>query len=434
MNEADRPFDSVLLDRVLFVHAHPDDETIGTGGTLATLVDRGAGVTVLSCTRGERGEVIPPELKNLEGDGPALARYREGELAKAMDILGVTDHRFLGEPDARLAGLPPRRYLDSGMQWGADGAEALDRLDPDSLCAASLGEVAADVATVLEASGATAVISYDAHGGYGHPDHIRAHEAALRAAAVLGVPFFAIVPPVDGAGTDDGRAAGDIVVDVSSVIGRKTDALRAHRTQVTVDGDRFTLSSGPFHIIATEERFRREGQRRAAGRHGAGQEESTAWSDLGRPSRVIACALALLMGVALGGIGTVNHQWGFSAGFPIGAIAALVLVAALATGLRLVFATRIVPFFASVGLLASLVVLTVGGPGGSVLVPANGAGYGWSYGTAAIIALVLAWPNLAVLHPPGPHPSQPHPLQPHPSQTARDTMEPEPDTKGRPAP
>ena len=429
MNEADRPFESVLLDRVLFVHAHPDDETIGTGGTLATLVDRGAGVTVLSCTRGERGEVIPPELKNLEGDGPALARYREGELAKAMDILGVTDRRFLGEPDARLAGLAPRRYLDSGMQWGVDGAEALDRLDPDSLCAASLGEVAADVATVLEASGATAVISYDAHGGYGHPDHIRAHEAALRAAAVLGVPFFAIVPPVDGAGTDDGRAAGDIVVDVSSVIGRKTDALRAHRTQVTVYGDRFALSSGPFQMIATEERFRREGQRRAAGRYGAGQEESTAWSDLGRPSRVIACALALLMGVALGGIGTVNHQWGFSAGFPIGAIAALVLVAALVTGLRLVFATRIVPFFASVGLLVSLVVLTVGGPGGSVLVPANGAGYGWSYGAAAIIALVLAWPNLAMLHPPVPHPPVPHP-----SQTARDTMEPEPDTKGRPAP
>lgn len=434
MNEADRPFESVLLDRVLFVHAHPDDETIGTGGTLATLVDRGAGVTVLSCTRGERGEVIPPELKNLEGDGPALARYREGELAKAMDILGVTDRRFLGEPDARLAGLAPRRYLDSGMQWGVDGAEALDRLDPDSLCAASLGEVAADVATVLEASGATAVISYDAHGGYGHPDHIRAHEAALRAAAVLGVPFFAIVPPVDGAGTDDGRAAGDIVVDVSSVIGRKTDALRAHRTQVTVYGDRFALSSGPFQMIATEERFRREGQRRAAGRYGAGQEESTAWSDLGGPSRVIACALALLMGVALGGIGTVNHQWGFSAGFPIGAIAALVLVAALVTGLRLVFATRIVPFFASVGLLVSLVLLTVGGPGGSVLVPANGAGYGWSYGAAAIIALVLAWPNLAVLHPPVPHPPQPHPSVPHPSQTARDTMEPEPDTKGRPAP
>lgn len=417
MNAADGVF-----ERVLFVHAHPDDETISTGGSIATLVDRGAGVTVLSCTRGERGEVIPPELKRLEGDGPALARVREAELATAMEILGVTDHRFLGEADARLDGLSPRRYLDSGMRWGAAGAEALDELDPASLCAAPLGEVAADVAAVLRASGATAVVSYDAHGGYGHPDHIRAHDAALRAAEVLGIPFFAIVAP-GSAATDD------IVVDVSSVIGRKTDALRAHRTQVTVDGTRFALSSGPFREIATEEHFRREGrrrgeQRRAVTRHAQGQEESTAWHELGRTSRVVACALALLMGAALGGIGTVNHQWGYSAGFPLGVIAALALVAALVTGLRLVFATRIVAFVASVGILVSLVVLTVGGPGGSVLVPANGAGYGWSYGAAAVIALVLAWPKLAVPHPPRPSPV---------SSATRDTMGTEPDTKGRPA-
>ena len=402
---------------VLFVHAHPDDETIATGGTIATLVDWGVGVTVLSCTRGERGEVIPPELKRLEGDGPALARHREGELAAAMGVLGVTDHRFLGEADARLAGLPPRRYLDSGMRWGADGAEALESLDAGSLSAAPLGEVAADVATVIEATRATAVISYDAHGGYGHPDHIRAHDAGRRAAEVLGVPFFAIVPPGDDA------EAADVVVDVSSVIGRKTDALRAHRTQVTVEGTRFALSSGPFREIAAEERFRREGRRRVAG-YGAGQEESTAWHELGRASRVVACALALLVGAALGGIGTVNHQWGYSAGFPLGAIVALALVAALVAGLRLVFATRIVAFFASVGILVALVVLTVGGPGGSVLVPANGAGYGWSYGAAAIIALVLAWPNLAVPHPAGPS---------RMSSASRDSMGTEPDTKGRPA-
>jgi N-acetyl-1-D-myo-inositol-2-amino-2-deoxy-alpha-D-glucopyranoside deacetylase len=439
------PFASVLRgdtlpEHVVFVHAHPDDETISTGGTIATLVDGGVGVTVLSCTRGERGEVIPAELKHLEGDEPALALYREGELAKAMEVLGVTDHRFLGEQGARLAGLLPRRYLDSGMQWGADGAETLERLDPGSLCAAPLGEVAADVATVIEASGATSVISYDAHGGYGHPDHIRTYDAARRAAEVLGIPFFAIVVPVEGSDVDPAAADGagnDIVVDVSPVIGRKTDALRAHRTQVTVDGTRFALSSGPFREIATEEHFRRErrrregrrreGQRRAAtwsreGRHGAREEESTAWHELGRTSRVVACVLALLMGAALGGIGTVNHQWGYSAGFPLGVIAGLVLVAALVTGLRLVFATRIVAFFASVGILVSLVVLTVGGPGGSVLVPANGAGYGWSYGAAAIIAVVLAWPNLTGLHPA-------HLPQVPPA--TRDTMGTEPDTKGR---
>ncbi|MEO6944318.1 MAG: PIG-L family deacetylase [Lacisediminihabitans sp.] len=424
-------------EHVVFVHAHPDDETIATGGTIATLIDAGVGVTVVNCTRGERGEVIPPELHHLEGDGPALAEYREGELAKAMGLLGVTDHRFLGEPGARLDGLPPRRYLDSGMRWGADGAEALDNLDADSLSAAPLGEVATDVAAVLRATGATAVISYDAHGGYGHPDHIRAHDAARRAAEVLGVSFFTIVPPAEGSheGFAAGDAtAGDIVVDVASVIQRKTDALRAHRTQVTVDGTRFALSSGPFREIATHERFRREGHMPASAAHSTTQDESTAWHDLGRTSRVVACALALLVGAALGGIGTVNHQWGFSAGFPLGVIAALALVAALVTGLRLVFATRVVPFFASVGILVSLVFLTVGGPGGSVLVPANGAGYGWSYGAAAIIALVLAWPNLAVPRQTVPRQTVPRAGRPpHVLQEARDTMGPEPEAKGRPA-
>jgi N-acetyl-1-D-myo-inositol-2-amino-2-deoxy-alpha-D-glucopyranoside deacetylase len=94
---------------VLFVHAHPDDETIVTGGTIAKLVDLGAAVTVLTCTRGELGEVIPDEFKHLEGAGAELAQFRTGELHSAMHILGVTDHRFLGETSARWAGREPRR-------------------------------------------------------------------------------------------------------------------------------------------------------------------------------------------------------------------------------------------------------------------------------------------------------------------------------------
>ena len=70
-------------ERVLFVHAHPDDESISTGGTIATLVDRGAAVTVLTCTRGERGEVIPPELSHFEGS-PDLVAIREDELRGAL--------------------------------------------------------------------------------------------------------------------------------------------------------------------------------------------------------------------------------------------------------------------------------------------------------------------------------------------------------------
>lgn len=418
-----------LSERVLFVHAHPDDETITTGGTIAALVDSGVGVTVLSCTRGEQGEVIPVELKRLEGDGPALAEYRSGELAKAMAILGVADHRYLGESNARLAGFPPRRYLDSGMRWGDDGAEAVATLDRDSLCAAPLGEVAADVATVIEAIGATSVISYDAHGGYGHPDHIRAHDAAERAAEVMGVPFFSIVPDSDGVGED---AAGDIVVDVSSVLRRKTDALRAHRTQLTVDGESFALSSGPFHRIAREEHFRRAIARPV---------DTAAWRDLGRVARVIGCLLALVVGTALGGIGTVNHQLVLAVAglrIPSGAILALLLVAALTAGLRLVFDTRVIPFFAGVGIVGAIGILTVGSAGGSVLVPANPAGYAWSYGAAIIVALVLAWPRITaprragVSRPgsSGPGASGPRAVRP---PTARDTMEAESEPKGKSA-
>src|SRR3712207_5287908 len=116
-------------ERVLFVHAHPDDESISTGGTIATLVDRGAAVTVLTCTRGERGEVIPPELAHFEGS-PDLVPIREEELRKALRELGVVDGRFLGAPNARRPGLPERSYLDSGMRWGADGPEPVHDAHP----------------------------------------------------------------------------------------------------------------------------------------------------------------------------------------------------------------------------------------------------------------------------------------------------------------
>ncbi|HEU4807029.1 MAG TPA: PIG-L family deacetylase, partial [Homoserinimonas sp.] len=176
--------------QVLFVHAHPDDETIATGGTIATLIDAGVGVSVLTCTRGELGEVIPPELAHLEGDGPRLAEHRVGELAEAMRILGVDDHRYLGEADARLGDLPPRRYLDSGMVWGEAGPEPVADPDDEALCSAPLDEVVADIASVIADIQPSAVVSYDANGGYGHPDHIRTHQAAREAAGVMAVPFF----------------------------------------------------------------------------------------------------------------------------------------------------------------------------------------------------------------------------------------------------
>lgn len=103
-------------EHILFVHAHPDDETISTGGTIATLLDAGASVTLLTCTRGELGEIVPAELQHLHGD--ALGVYRETELATAVRALELTDFRFLGSENACAQGAAPHRFSDSGMQCG----------------------------------------------------------------------------------------------------------------------------------------------------------------------------------------------------------------------------------------------------------------------------------------------------------------------------
>src|SRR5687767_13742942 len=105
-----------LLDarrRMLLVHAHPDDETINNGVTMARYVAEGAHVTLITCTLGEEGEVLVPELEHLASDqDDGLGEHRIGELANAMAELGVTDHRFLGGPG---------RYRDTGMIYNDEG-------------------------------------------------------------------------------------------------------------------------------------------------------------------------------------------------------------------------------------------------------------------------------------------------------------------------
>jgi N-acetyl-1-D-myo-inositol-2-amino-2-deoxy-alpha-D-glucopyranoside deacetylase len=366
--------------RVLFVHAHPDDETIATGGTIAKLVDLGAAVTVLTCTRGELGEVIPDEFKHLEGSGAELAQFRTQELNRAMRILGVTDHRFLGEPSARWAGRDPRRYLDSGMRWGAHGAIALEQIAEGTLCAAELDEVVSDVAAVIAGAEIEVVVSYDATGGYGHPDHIRAHQAARQAAEAMNVPFYAIEP----AGASH---PGGFAVDVSAQWQRKADALRAYPSQVTVAGDRYALSSGPSLPIAAQERYVRVLPDAAV---------AGVWEEQGLSGKIAGSALALLTGAAVGALATVNHQaavsvWGVQV--PVGVVASLALVGALLIGLRLVFGNRLLPALAALGLLTSVGLLSLMSAGGSVLVPGNPVGFSWTFGAPIIALVVLGWPR-----------------------------------------
>lgn len=270
---------------VLFVHAHPDDESIATGGTLAHLVRAGARVVVLTATRGEGGEVIGEELAHLAGDRQGLAAQRERELAAAMSAVGVTDHRFLGSTASEArAGFPARRFEDSGMVWGEDGhAHAPASMPDTSLCAADLDEVARRIATVVAELDPHIVITYGADGGYGHPDHRRCHDASVKALRMGGEQrsvrtrlLTLANPPEAVARTFDPQAPGfdltgftpaeapstiadDVPIavaqDVEDDLGAKAMAMAAHATQITVAGEFFTLSNGIGQRIGTTEYF-----------------------------------------------------------------------------------------------------------------------------------------------------------------------------------
>ncbi len=231
---------------LLLVHAHPDDESIGTGATMAKYAAEGARVTLVTCTLGELGEIIPPPLRHLLPD--ELGEYRVGELSRACEALGVSDHRFLGGAgrwrDSGMMGLPDND--DPRCFWQADVAEAASAL------AAVIGEVAADV-----------IVTYDANGFYGHPDHIQAYRVASRAHELTGgtAKFYAtamprsaleqaVALPADSwfepftdlsVGVRDDQVTTEI--DATGYLDAKLAAMRAHQTQITVDGEFFALSN-----------------------------------------------------------------------------------------------------------------------------------------------------------------------------------------------
>ncbi|WP_435613022.1 N-acetyl-1-D-myo-inositol-2-amino-2-deoxy-alpha-D-glucopyranoside deacetylase [Streptomyces sp. bgisy159] len=257
--------------RLLLVHAHPDDESINNGATMARYAAEGAQVTLVTCTLGERGEVIPPELRHLTG--AALGQFRRGELASAMRELGVTDVRLLGG-----AG----RYGDSGMMGLPDNE------DPACFWQADLDEAAGHVVQVILETRPQVLITYDDNGGYGHPDHIQAHRVAMRAVELAaeagwsvpkvywnrvprsvaedafrrlgeelpGLPFdkSAAVADVPGVVDDDRITA---VIDGSAHAAAKAAAMRAHATQIEVapDAPYFALSNELAQPLFTTEYY-----------------------------------------------------------------------------------------------------------------------------------------------------------------------------------
>lgn len=237
--------------RVMFVHAHPDDETITTGGTLAALAAAGREPLLVTLTRGEQGEVVDGPLAALVGTH-GLPVVRQNELRTALGMLGVERHAFLGVAPARAEGLDPVIYEDSGMAWGADGrATAAPDASRDALTSVPAVEALNDLLAAAYLSGAQAVVSYDDGGGYGHPDHVRAHQLARAVAQALDLPFWEIVAQ---------RAAEDDAIedhDVSPWLDRKIAALRAHGTQLTVDGSDIVHVGGQREPVGTVESFRR---------------------------------------------------------------------------------------------------------------------------------------------------------------------------------
>ncbi|MFG3135260.1 N-acetyl-1-D-myo-inositol-2-amino-2-deoxy-alpha-D-glucopyranoside deacetylase [Streptomyces sp. NPDC048211] len=280
--------------RLLLVHAHPDDESINNGTTMARYAADGALVTLVTCTLGEEGEIIPPGLAHLAADrDDALGPYRRGELAAAMKELGVTDHRLLGG-----AG----RYRDSGMM----GTEQNRR--PGAFWSADLDEAAGYLVEVIREVRPQVLVTYDPDGGYGHPDHIQAHRVATRAAELAADPAYrpgsgaphaiaktywnrvprsvveegfarlrATAPDAFPgiAAIDDVPGVVDDALVTTEIDGTghgeaKAAAMRAHATQIALDGPFFALSNDLGQPVLTTEYY--ELVKGAAGRAGGDRE------------------------------------------------------------------------------------------------------------------------------------------------------------------
>ncbi len=155
---------------LMTVHAHPDDETIGTGGTMAKALADGRRVILVTCTRGEMGEIVVPEMDTPDNHR-RLGEIRAVELERAMAALGVTEWENLGYHDSDMMGRPGN--LDPRCFWQADLDEAAGRL-----------------VWLIRRYQPDVITTYNDFGGYGHPDHIRTHDISVRAFARAGDPAW----------------------------------------------------------------------------------------------------------------------------------------------------------------------------------------------------------------------------------------------------
>lgn len=272
LDEDDKP------PRLLLVHAHPDDETTTTGATIARYCASGAHVTLVTCTRGERGEDVLVDSPGYGADqdeaAERLGQARVEELGRAARALGLEDVRFLG---------------GAGTWWDSGMADA--RVPhPRAFSEGDLAEQTAQLVAIVRETRPHVIVTYDERGGYGHPDHIRAHEVAMAAFDAAADPaafpqagpawavekaYAAVVPlsamrvaaeQLESAEFEGGNplGAGDDVpfavpdelvsarVDAREWIAAKASAMRAHRTQTGSNSWFFVLTDEPGRRFGIE--------------------------------------------------------------------------------------------------------------------------------------------------------------------------------------
>jgi N-acetyl-1-D-myo-inositol-2-amino-2-deoxy-alpha-D-glucopyranoside deacetylase len=272
--------------RLLLVHAHPDDEAIPTGATIARYAAEGVPVCLVTCTRGEHGEIVTDELAYLRTVEPEeLGKHREGELAAALAELGVRRHVWLGG-----AG----RWWDSGMVGTPENE------DPRAFARANPAEAVRALVEVLRVERPTVVVTYDENGAYGHPDHIQAHRVTMAAlgpaadpdyAPELGqpwqvpkvywsaIPRAAVLRMAETIGfeiADEMPGVADDVItaqiDGRAYLPAKIAALRAHRSQVN-------LETGFFSELVKREEFGFEHYQLVRGVRGPAGASEQGWED-----------------------------------------------------------------------------------------------------------------------------------------------------------
>jgi N-acetyl-1-D-myo-inositol-2-amino-2-deoxy-alpha-D-glucopyranoside deacetylase len=354
--------------RVLLVHAHPDDESLFTGHVIADRVLAGSEVMVLTLTRGERGRVKLEELKSLEGNLSAMGAFRANELKNALAQFGKVKQKFAGT----------RAYLDSGMRLNSWGKPVKPKKQDElALTSVSTAVISEDIFAVLSDFKPDAVVTYNHKGGFGHPDHKRAHEATAMALRRYSRTIRSKAPQLWVIAEPGERFEVEVGNDKTTSM--KKAALEQHASQVSVGAETYFLVPGRDYRYDEPEKLRRA--------------STTPWLWL-KP--VLIALWALPLGILLGFAGTLLHSVSADDAqkTPIGLIIALIMTASLALSLRLLRNSRGALNLMSLTLAATVFWLSRQSASGDALIIDNQVGNLWAYGSLGICAVIILFPKL----------------------------------------